>query len=123
MVLSKADLSWIDRAAHGDRQEELKDPNHPKSPPRPGAVGYLNTLRARWMLHYLGLTTAPPAKAEAAMRRNWPEDWRCNEQGYRFRETEFRTLAILALTECEIRPQAKIRINPGKAVRSEQAGT
>lgn len=112
MVLSNMDLRSIDRAAQHDRQKELEDPERPKTPPRPGAVGPLNALRARWMLHHLGLATASLEKAEAAMRQNWPEDWRCNEQGHRFHETEFLTLAILALIDHQTRPQGKARTNP-----------
>lgn len=110
MTLSETELKTIDKLAKKDRKLELQDPETSEVPPRPGAVGPLNALRAYWMLQRLGLNTFSQAKVQAALRRNWPEAWRTNERGHWFHDKEFQSLAIIALIEGEMRKKEAANI-------------
>jgi hypothetical protein len=105
----QTDLDDVDSLAKQDRDNERGyDPGRFEGRPTSEDLpGRLNRWRAFHMLWRLGLTEVSPPEAEAALRENWPETWRTNEEGNRFGDEWFSVLATYALREHGLRRAQK----------------
>lgn len=112
MPLSENDLRQIDEAARlARRREKLSALARPEQPAVfENMPGPLNLQRAFFMLAHLGFGTVSLVEATAALRNNWPEKWRINEQGERFQDKWFEVMATIVRQEWE----GRWRTDPAK---------
>jgi hypothetical protein len=109
MNLSRTDLQDIDDLARLDCDYDQKYYPHRRKEQAisDDTPGPLNSWRAFHMVWRLGLAAASLPDAEAALRENWPDRWRLNEQGRWFGDEWFAVLARYVLKEHELRRTQK----------------
>lgn len=107
MPLSEADLECIDEMARLARKhEKLSELVESKYVPvNADMPGPLNFQRAFYLLAQLGLGEASHEETETALKGNWPEAWRANENGERFGDEWFAVIAAHARREHKKRRQ------------------